>query len=128
MRANEFLIEYVTKEDLRALTIYLDRFYSTLGLDIEFTRHFLDRVNDPRNGKDITVQELADLFKKEYEKYGPVIAKLPDDSQAVLKDLSTKINVPFAIDDNPKSKDKDIVPVTVMRKKDFRTSNREFKV
>ena len=45
----------VRKSDLDQLERYADRLFASLGIDVEFTKHFLDRVNDERNVKQITV-------------------------------------------------------------------------
>ena len=37
---------------------YADRLFKELGLDVEFSRHFRDRLNDPRNAKPISAAEL----------------------------------------------------------------------
>ena len=39
----------LTKQDLDSIEKYADRLYKSVGIDVEFTRHFLDRVNDARN-------------------------------------------------------------------------------
>ena len=44
----------ITKSDLDQLEKYADRLFGAVGIDVEFTRHFLDRVNDERNKKQIT--------------------------------------------------------------------------
>ena len=54
----------VTQTQIDALERVLDRVFKEVGIDVEFSRHFVDRVNDERNKKQITVQELALLFKK----------------------------------------------------------------
>ena len=41
----------ITKSQLDALEAAADKVFGKLGIDIEFTRHFLDRVNDERNRK-----------------------------------------------------------------------------
>ena len=43
----------ITKTDLDQLEKYADRLFGAVGIDVEFTRHFLDRVNDERNKKQI---------------------------------------------------------------------------
>ena len=53
----------VTQGDLQKLEDYADRLFSRVGIDVAFTRHFLDRVNDERNQKQITVGELIRIFK-----------------------------------------------------------------
>ena len=118
--------EDITQSQLNKLEAAVDRVFGKLGIDVEFTRHFLDRVNDERNVKPITVQELGELFTKEYRRWGRDIARMPIDSQAVMKDLSSEINIPFVL--NKDGKEKDLVAKTVMRKKNFRTPNRELPV
>ena len=66
----------ITKTDLDQLERYADRLFSAVGIDVEFTRHFLDRVNDERNKKQITTAELTRLFKQSFKKYGKKIAQL----------------------------------------------------
>ena len=66
----------VKKSDIDQLEKYADRLYATTGVDVEFTRHFMQRVNDPRNKKQITPAELTRLFKQSYKKYGKMITKL----------------------------------------------------
>ena len=57
----------LTKADLDNVEKYADRLYKSVGIDVEFTRHFLDRVNDARNKKQITVAEIIRLFKQSYK-------------------------------------------------------------
>jgi len=73
------VVEDVTQSQLDQLENVLDRVFGQLGIDVEFTRHFLDRVNDARNRKPITIQELAMLFKKEFQRWGKPIAQLGPD-------------------------------------------------
>jgi len=117
-RTNE---KEVTKSDLDQLERYADRLFGAVGIDVEFTRHFLDRVNDVRNKMQITTAELTRLFKQSYKKFGKVIRKLGPDAQAVLSDMKTDINMPFVL--NLKGGELELVAKTVMRKKDFKTSN-----
>jgi uncharacterized protein YwgA len=116
----------VTQTQIDALERVLDRVFKEVGIDVEFSRHFVDRVNDERNKKQITVQELALLFKKEFIRWGKQIAQLGPDSQAVMKDLESDINIPFALDWN--GSELELVAKTVMRKAGFKTSNQEFPV
>ena len=111
----------VTKSDLDQLEKYADRLFGAVGIDVEFTRHFLDRVNDVRNKMQITSAELTRLLKQSYKKFGKVIRKLGPDAQAVLSDMKTDINMPFVL--NLKGGELELVAKTVMRKKDFKTSN-----
>ena len=113
----------LTVKDLDTVEKYADKLYKSLGVDVEFTRHFLDRVNDARNVKQITVAELIRLFKQSYKKYGKEIPKLGNDAQAVLNDIKTDINMPFVLKWD--GKEFELIAKTIMRKKDFRTSNKK---
>lgn len=109
------------KKDLDGVEKYADRLYKSVGIDVEFTKHFLDRVNDARNKTQITVSELIRMFKQSYKKFGKKIAKLGPDAEAVLNDMETDVNMPFVLKWD--GKELDLVAKTVMRKKDFATSN-----
>lgn len=111
----------LTRRDLDAVEKYADRLYAASGIDVEFTRHFLDRVNDARNKKQITMAELIRMFKQSYKKYGKKIAALGPDAEAVLNDMQTDINMPFVLKWD--GKELDLVAKTVMRKTNFATSN-----
>jgi hypothetical protein len=127
MRLDE-VDKQITSSDLEALETFADRIFGKVGIDVEFTRHFLDRVNDERNGEQITASELTRLFKQEYKRWGKPIAQMGPDAEAVMKDLATDINMPFALRWDRDNNELDLIVKTVMRKKDFKTSNREFAV
>ena len=86
-----------------------------VGIDVEFTRHFLDRVNDSRNKKQITVAELIQMFKQSYKKFGRKIAETGCQREAVLNDMQTDINMSFVLKWD--GKELDLVAKTVMRKR-----------
>ena len=110
----------ITQSDLDQIEKYADRLFASLDIDVEFTRHFMDRVNDARNIKQITVAELIRLFKQAYRRHGKKIAKLPDQANAVINDMKTNINLPFVL--KYKKDEIELVAKTVMRKKNFTTS------
>ena len=114
--------EDVSKSDLDQVEKYADKLFAAVGIDVEFTRHFLDRVNDERNKKPINTAELIRLFRLTYKKYGKKIPKMGPDAQAVIKDMEKDINMPFVLNVD-KSGMIDLVAKTIMRKKDFKTSN-----
>lgn len=114
----------ITSTELSAIERFADALWGKLGIDVHFTRHFLDRVNDERNGKPISAAELIRLFKKEYAYHGRNISKL-NDTEAVMKDLLTGINLPFVYKDMPQGQDQ-LVAKTIMRKPDFKTPDPEF--
>ena len=120
--------EAITPADLDQLETFADKLFAKVGIDVEFTRHFLDRVNDARNNKPITMAELTRLFKQEFKRYGKPIAQMGPNQEAVMKDLQTDINLPFALQYDKDNNELDLIAKTVMRKKDFKTSNREFPV
>jgi hypothetical protein len=113
----------IKKSDLDQIERYADRLFASLGIDVEFTRHFLDRVNDQRNVKQITPSELTRLFKQSYKKHGKTIAKLGPDAEAVINDMKTNINMPFVL--NLRGGELELVAKTVMRKKDFKSSDKK---
>ena len=119
--------EDVTKSDLDQVEKYADKLFAAVGIDVEFTRHFLDRVNDERNKKPINTAELIRLFRLTYKKYGKKIPKMGPDAQAVIHDMETDINMPFVLNVD-RSGMLDLVAKTVMRKKDFKTSNPKLNV
>jgi hypothetical protein len=122
------LVEEVSQSQLKELEKYLDQLFKILNVDVSFTKHFLDRVNDSRNGKPITVDELQLLFKKTIQKYGKRIPALGPDAEAVLNDMQTQINLPFVLKWDRDSEELDLVAKTVMRKKNFMTHNQKFTV
>jgi hypothetical protein len=119
--------EDISKSDLDQVEKYADRLFKAVGIDVEFTRHFLDRVNDSRNKKPINQAELIRLFRLTYKKYGKRISKMGDDAQAVIHDMETDVNMPFVLNLD-KNNMIDLVAKTVMRKKDFKTSNTKLEV
>jgi hypothetical protein len=115
--------EFVTQSELNDVERIADEWFEDYGIDVQFTKHFIERVNDERNGKPISAEELEDLFTQTAEKYGEKLANLPDDYQAVLFKLRNDINLPFALNYDDKNNEMDLVAKTVMRKKNFQTSN-----
>ena len=118
----------INKVDIQQLETFADKLFGKVGIDVEFTRHFMDRVNDIRNQKPITMSELTRLFKQEYKRWGKPIAQMGPDSQAVMKDLQTDINLPFVLKWDDDNQELDLIAKTVMRKSDFKTSNKEFAI
>jgi len=117
------LNESISKSELDVVEDYADKLFSELGLDVEFSKHFRERVNDPRNNKPITSAELIGLFKRAYFKSGKKISSMPPSAEAVIQDMRTDLNTPFVIEYDPKSKELDLVMKTIMRKKGFQTTD-----
>ena len=123
----QFITEDITLSDLKEIERYADKLFAAVGIDVEFTKHFHDRANDPRNDKPITTAELLGIFKRTYKKYGKRIRKLNPGAQGVIKDMRADINMPFVINID-KNGMLDLVAKTVMRKKNFKTSNMELPI
>lgn len=118
----------VTASELKTLENLLNSLFKKAGLDIAFTNHFLDRVNDPRNGKQITTVELAKVFKEVYAKFAREIKAHGADWEALIKDVTTAINIPFVLSYDRNTGEMDMVAKTVMRKRDFLTRDQKLVV
>ena len=53
IKLKNLLLEDVSQSQLNQVEKYLDKLWAKVGIDVEFTRHFMDRVNHARNGKPI---------------------------------------------------------------------------
>lgn len=126
MRAKEFMREFISQPQLDYVEDVCNQLWGRLGIDVEFSRHFLDRVNDERNGKEITVDELIQLFRKEYRFNGALIASMEGSSEAVMRDILTNVNIPFVVQDS--KLDRTLVAKTVMRKTNFKSTSPQYKV
>lgn len=122
------LNETVTQNQLDDVEAYLDKLFAAIGIDIEFTRHFMDRVNDIRNRKSIEPEEIEDLFTKAYEDRGEEIKNLGANAEAVITDMQSDINVPFVLRYNASSKKLELISKTVMRKLNFKTTGKKLTV
>lgn len=115
----------LTQADLDNIEQFADKVFAKVGIDVNFTRHFLDRVNDTRNRKQISVAELTRLFKQEARRWGKPIADLGHGEEAIMKDLMTNINVPFVLKWDRRNQEFDLVAKTIMRKRNFVSNNNE---
>lgn len=114
----------MTFDSLQRVEDWINNIWNKLGVEVELgkeTSHFFQRINDPRNVQQISPCELQKLFLGSFMKYGKIIANKNSNYQAVLKDLSTDINIPFIMKIDPETNDLLLVPKTIMRKKDFST-------
>jgi phosphoribosylanthranilate isomerase len=113
----------ISRVQLSFIEKALDKLFAKLGIDVEFSGHFLDRLNDPRNIEQITVAELSNVYHSLYDKFGITISKTPEEIEEVIKSLSTDINIPVNIHFDRKTNKIDLVAKTIMRKKNFKTTN-----
>lgn len=122
--AVEKLEEDVSQRQIDDLEKFGDRLLKKFDIDIEFTRHFADRMNDKRNDPEIKVAEIQRLFKKIAKNKGKDIKK-HGDAEAVLKDMQSDLNLPIVV--NYKDGEFEVVNKTIMRKKGFKTTSPEIK-
>lgn len=123
----------ITKTQLQRIEQYADRLFKEFGIDINFQNiyqgtHFYQRLNDPRNLTPITLDDLRNLFRKTSLKYGNQLSKENPNSEGVLKDMSSDVNLPFIIKWDRENRELDLIPKTIMKKKDFSTTSKIFTV
>lgn len=118
----------ITRTQLERIEQYADKVFKEFGIDVNFqtlssNTHFYQKLNDPRNIEPITSDELRQLFKKASLRYGHKLSKSTSGLEAVLKDMETDINLPFVIKIDHENEELDLVPKTIMRKKNFSSSS-----
>lgn len=109
----------MAKQELNAVEKFADKVLDPT--DVEFTNHFFDRLNDPRNGKEITYSELVSFFNRLSKNKKELTDFLKKYKELVITDKKTKINMPLV------SKSNQIIAKTVMRKDNWKTSNPIYK-
>tara|TARA_R110001599_G_scaffold75912_3_gene207944 strand:- start:3402 stop:4400 length:999 start_codon:yes stop_codon:yes gene_type:complete len=107
------------KVDLNRVEAYADKVMDPV--DVEFTNHFFDQLTRSEHKKEITNAELIGFFKRLSKKKKQFDKFMQQYDEFVAKDKRTDINIPF------KSNVDQIIAKTIMRKKDFKTSNAEYK-
>jgi len=127
----EYLIEAaiaepISKTQLNILEKALDKLFGKFNIDVVFTKHFFDRLNDARNKTQITLSELAKIFKDAFKKYGKKMSKTSGEKQIeeLIKSISTDINIPIVLKWDRANKEVDLITKTIMRKKGFKTSGK----
>ena len=110
-----------TQRDIDDVEKFADRILKKYDIDIEFTRHFIDRLNDPRNNPEIKIAELQRFFKKIQRAKGQNIRNNPD-VELVLKDMSSNLNLPVVI--KKRGDSFEVINKTIMRKPDFKTTSK----
>lgn len=116
----------ISVAELKELERYLDKVWKALNIDVEFSKHFIDRANDERNKKPIEAEELRKLFTDAYKKYGKKFSNMrlnDEELEGILADITTKVNAPFVLKWDRKNREFDLVAKTVMRKNNFVSNN-----
>lgn len=116
------LLELQSPAELRALEAHLDDLMRPVGLDVEFSKHFVERLLG--RDRSITGAEIIDSFTKLKQKYKQKLKsyKRKPGQRAILKDFDHDLNVIFGV--THKGGDlPDLVNITIMRKDpdEFRT-------
>ena len=119
------ITENLSVTELDIIEKIADEWFQDYGIDVEFTKHFIERVNDPRNGKPISFEELEEMFTDAAEKYGDILSKLPEGYEAVLLKLKNDLNLPFILKYDKKTGDTDLIAKTIMRKYNFKTPDKK---
>jgi hypothetical protein len=109
------LYEEMSVSDVDAIEDFADKKLNPVDVDLT-SNHFFDRLNDPRNKKDISGAELIGFFKRLSKKKKEFVEFLTKYKEVVATDNRTNINIPFM-----KLANKAIAK-TIMRKKNFHTS------
>ena len=125
----EFVLsESISNSGLKKIEDYLDDLFKSLHIDIEFSNHFLDRVNDPRNSEEIKPEEIVSTFTRLYKKHGRGLTNYNKEAEAVIRNLNNDINVPFVIRVDKNRNEIQLIGKTIMRKKNYSTTNRVYNV
>jgi hypothetical protein len=104
-----------------AVEKYADSQMNPTDVDLgKETDHFFQRLNDPRNGKEISPAELTGLFKRLARNKKKFLEFLKQYKEFVVKDRVSNINIAFI-----KVADR-LIAKTVMRKADFKSSTPVF--
>ena len=114
-------INEIPMGDLKKIDTFADKKLNPV--DVVLTdKHFFDRLNDPRNNKEISSAELIGFFKRLAKKKKTFLDFLDKYNQVVAVDDRTNINIPFMKQANK------VIAKTVMRKKDFKTQNQKVEI
>ena len=115
MQNNTFrsILKEMTSSELDSVERYADAELDPI--DVEFGNHFFDRLNDPRNGKEITPDELMSFFDRLAKKKDAFVNFIKKYHEFVVKDRGSNINIPFVSQVNQ------ALAKTIMRKPGFMT-------
>jgi hypothetical protein len=107
----------MAKSDLDQVEKYADQQLSPEDIELgKESDHFFQRLNDPRNGKQISAAELTGFFKRLARNKKKFLDFVKQYKEFVVKDKRTKINIPFMAVANK------LIAKTIMRKDDFKSS------
>jgi hypothetical protein len=117
----EGTINEIPMGDLQKIDTFADKKLNPM--DVVLTdKHFFARLNDPRNDKEISSAELIGFFKRLSKKKKDFLDFLDTYNSVVAVDDRTNINIPFMKQSNK------AIAKTVMRKKDFKTTDKKLDI
>jgi hypothetical protein len=110
------LFELQSTAELTELEQQLDKMFASLGLDVEFSRHFKERLLGRE--RNVSVEEIIHSFDQLKSKYKSRLlkAKRQNRYSAVLRDFDQDLNIVFGIQQQADG-DHELVNITI-RKKD----------
>jgi len=111
---NESAINEIPMVDLKTIDTFADKKLNPIDVVIT-DKHFFDRLNDPRNGKEISNAELIGFFKRLAKKKDEFVEFLNNYQTVVATDDRTNINIPFMKQSNK------AIAKTIMRKANFKS-------
>ena len=114
-------INEIPMDDLQKIDTFADKKLNPVDVVIT-DKHFFDRLNDPRNGKEITSAELIGFFKRLSKHKKDFVEFLNKYNSVVAVDDRTNINIPFMKQANK------AIAKTVMRKKDFKSTDKKLDI
>ena len=111
----------MAKADMDAVEKYADAQMSPEDVELgRETDHFFQRLNDPRNGKEISPAELTGFFKRLAKNKKKFLEFLKQYKEFVVTDNRSKINIAFLKVANR------LIAKTIMRKVDFKSATPVF--
>jgi len=109
---------------VQTLQTSLNKFAADFGIKIQFSNHFTDQMN---NRELFNIDEIKLLFQKMLKRYKKFLLKTAkNESEAVIKDLTSTINIPIVI-----RKIEDhvlIIAKTIIKKQNFFTTSKVLKL
>lgn len=132
----------MSSKELKDAETEIDILYRIGDADVEFTRHFMNRVldqgdsgrfeyddNQAARDTDVTPDELVKMFSKFWKEKGKIMAlqlkRDPKSFEFVLKDVTSSLNIPIAVSYDQGRKVVRLDCKTLMRKSQFSTGNQK---
>ena len=121
----------VSEEELNDLQRKFLPGWTKYGIHLDLTdKHFIQQLNrDENRHNPVSFCELDALLEKFTMQYREFISSVDHNSYGVIQESNTLTNLVFFIDHNSRfEQKKDLRLITVMRKKDFSTSDQVYKI